>query len=382
MSEFVNTIDLLGDDVCLVKAINQTLSEFNDDKITKIRKYCFYSNKSIQKINLPNVTSVGESAFNSCSELIEVDFPFVKTGNQSILNSCPNLITANLPSATYMSAYGFQNCTNLKNVDLSSATILEDSVFYGCSSLIELDLPNIERIANAVFNGCSSLKTLIIRTSTLCTLANTNSFTNTPISSGTGYIYVPRALIDSYKSATNWSTYAAQFRVLEDYTVDGTTTGEFVMPSMTRKLVDGSIVHYSNENATNVRDYAFYGCSNLTTVDLPNVTSIEDNAFYECSNLTTVDLSSTASIGKYAFYKCANLTKLILRSDTMCTLLATNTFNNTPISSGTGYIYVPRALVDTYKSATNWTVYANQFRALEDYTVDGTITGELDPNKI
>ena len=60
----------------------------------------------------------------------------------------------------------------------------------------------------------------------LCSLDSTNAFTGTPIASGTGYIYVPAVLIDSYKAATNWSTYAAQFRALEDYTVDGTTTGE------------------------------------------------------------------------------------------------------------------------------------------------------------
>ena len=53
-----------------------------------------------------------------------------------------------------------------------------------------------------------------------------------------------------------------------------------------------------------------------------------------------------------------------------------------PIASGAGYIYVPAALVDSYKVATNWSTYAAQFRALEDYTVDGTTMGELDPNKI
>ena len=52
------------------------------------------------------------------------------------------------------------------------------------------------------------------------------------------------------------------------------------------------------------------------------------------------------------------------------------------IANGKGYIYVPRAMVDTLKSATNWSTYATQIRALEDYTVDGTITGELDESKI
>ena len=51
----------------------------------------------------------------------------------------------------------------------------------------------------------------------MATLANTNAFTNTPIKSGAGYIYVPAALVDSYKAATNWSVYADQIRAIEDY---------------------------------------------------------------------------------------------------------------------------------------------------------------------
>ena len=46
------------------------------------------------------------------------------------------------------------------------------------------------------------------------------------------------------------------------------------------------------------------------------------------------------------------------------------------------YIYVPSALIDSYKAATNWTTFSTQFRALENYTLDGTINGLLDPSKI
>jgi hypothetical protein len=44
------------------------------------------------------------------------------------------------------------------------------------------------------------------------------------------------------------------------------------------------------------------------------------------------------------------------------------------------YIYVPSNLVSNYSN--QWKDTGAQFRALEDYTVDGTITGELDPAKI
>ena len=58
---------------------------------------------------------------------------------------------------------------------------------------------------------------------------------------------------------------------------------------------------------------------------------------------------------------------MILRSETMAVLKYTKAFEGTPIESGTGYIYVPAALIDSYKTATNWTQYADQFRAIEDY---------------
>lgn len=126
-------------------------------------------------------------------------------------------------------------------------------------------------------------------------------------------------------------------------------------------MIDGTVTEITaSDGATKVRDYAFYGCSSLTTADFPAATSVGTNAFCLCSKLTALILRNTAGV---------------------CTLSSTSALNFTLIKSGTGHIYVPSALVDSYKSATNWSTYGTQFRALEDYTVDGTITGELDPGK-
>lgn len=112
-----------------------------------------------------------------------------------------------------------------------------------------------------------------------------------------------------------------------------------------------------------------------------DVTSVGEYAFYKCSKLTTANFPVAMSIGSNAFRSCSSLTTLILRSETTATLSNTNALGSTLIASGTGYIYVPRALIEGYKVVSNWSTYAAQFRALEDYTVDGTITGELDPAK-
>ena len=75
----------------------------------------------------------------------------------------------------------------------------------------------VTSIAATAFDTCSALTTVILRKNQVCTLANVSAFNSTPIKSGTGYVYVPSALVDSYKTATNWSTYAAQIRAIEDY---------------------------------------------------------------------------------------------------------------------------------------------------------------------
>lgn len=120
---------------------------------------------------------------------------------------------------------------------------------------------------------------------------------------------------------------------------------------------------------------------NITELRDDAIKTLGNNSFRECNKLAYVDLASATEIKGFSFYKCSALTTLIIRTGSVC-VSPSIPCSSTPIASGTGYIYVPRDLVDSYKAATNWSTYANQFRALEDYTVDGTITGELDPTKI
>ena len=59
---------------------------------------------------------------------------------------------------------------------------------------------------------------------------------------------------------------------------------------------------------------AFYYCSGLTSVTIPNsVTSIGDHAFFYCWNLTSVTIpDSVTSIGAYAFYYCPRLMNVMI----------------------------------------------------------------------
>lgn len=120
------------------------------------------------------------------------------------------------------------------------------------------------------------------------------------------------------------------------------------------------------------------------------VSFIGDDAFYGCYELTTIDFPAVTNIGNSAFKYCASLVTTILRNDSMVSLAHKSVFDNcyhikgitnsTYNSTGAknGYFYVPSVLYDSYIADSVWSTFASQFRKLEEWTVDGTTTGELD----
>lgn len=173
--------------------------------IAAIRNYAFYNNTKLSSLVAEGVTTCGTYAFYGCSYVG----------------------TISMPNLTAISSYAFNGCRFLKTVDLYKVNTISSYALQGCTSLEIVDLHVATAIQSAAFSGCSSLATFILRrTDTVAQMANASALNGTKIRTGTGYIYVPAALIDTYKAATNWSTYAAQFRVLEEYTVDGTVNGE------------------------------------------------------------------------------------------------------------------------------------------------------------
>ncbi len=81
--------------------------------------------------------------------------------------------------------------------------------------------------------------------------------------------------------------------------------GFIIIPS----TVEISGTEYS---VTSIGNFAFYECSSLTSIGIPNsVTSIGISAFYECSSLTSIEIpNSVTTIGNFAFEDCLSLASI------------------------------------------------------------------------
>lgn len=193
---------------------------YTNDRITKVGLYGLGGCKNLTSINLPNVVTVGDSGFYNCKLLKNVFLPKLTTLGRNGFNST-GLESINLPLCTKLGVASFSQTNKLVVATLPLVTSLEGSCF-SYSSVQKIDTSSVISIGAYAFGGAQQLDTLILRNSSVCTLANsTNTFTNTKIAAGTGYIYVPDNLVDSYKTATNWVTFANQIKPISE--LEGTT---------------------------------------------------------------------------------------------------------------------------------------------------------------
>ena len=111
---------------------------------------------------------------------------------------------------------------------------------------------------------------------------------------------------------------------------------------------------------------AFYNCRK-SVFSIPRyIERIGNNSFYLCQSITRVDIPETIkSIGSAAFLNCVMLSTFVCRAVSPPTLGSANVFDGT---SSDMLIYVPEDSLQLYKSASNWSKYADKIRSLEELT--------------
>ena len=209
------------------------------------------------------------STFDECAitgikdkSLTDITIPdYVTSIYSSAFSECKNIISATMPTF----AIGYIPQDSLQTVVLTSGEFIGNNAFQNCSSLTSVTIGNsVTSIGGRAFFGCTDLTSIVVEEENPLYHSDGNCLIETE----------SKTLVTGCKTS--------------------------VVPD------DGSV--------TSIGDYAFNGCTGLTSITIPDsVTSIGDYAFYVCSGLTSVTIpNSVTSIGMGAFEGCDSLESITI----------------------------------------------------------------------
>ena len=299
------------------------------DSVTSIGESAFSGCNSLTSITIPDsVTSIGDDAFRNCSSLTSIAIPdSVTSTGYDVFSGCSRLTNVYITDlakwcgisfgnsnsnplyyahqlylngtlitdlvipdgVTSISKYVFSGCSSLKSITIpDSVTSIGGSVFYGCSSLTSITIPNsVTSIGPQAFYDCSSLTSITIPDS---------------VTSIGNYVFKGCSSLASITVGDNNTVYHS--------------AGNCLIKTKTKTLIAGckNSVIPTDGSVTSIGDDAFYDCSSLTSITIPNsVTSIGYQAFSKCSSLMSITIpDSVTSIGDDAFSKCSSLMSITI----------------------------------------------------------------------
>ena len=187
------------------------LGTYSNDRITTVGACAFLGCQALTAIDLPNVTLVNRNAFESCVRLSTINLPKVTALDRGVFTNSA-IQQANFPLVTTIGDNCFYTAKHLISANLPLVTSLPIDSFR-LSTIQTADFAAITNINRTAFTDCQHLETLIIRTPSVCVISDISiALRGSKIAAGTGYIYVPDNLVDSYKAATNWVALANQIK--------------------------------------------------------------------------------------------------------------------------------------------------------------------------
>ena len=236
------------------------------NSVTSIGSHAFENCWSLENITIPNsVTSIGACAFCGCWELNSVTLGNSVTSiGAGAFAACGCMASVTIGnSVTEIGEEAFIECIGLKSVTIpNSVTSIGKSAFEYCSGLTSITIPNsVISIGTYAFRSCSGLTSIVVES------GNT-----------------------VYDSRNNCNA---------------------IINSSNNELILGCKNTIIPNTVTSIGDYAFYGCSGLTSITIPNsVTTIGESAFHSCLIKSVIIGKSVTEIGDYAFSECYNLTSV------------------------------------------------------------------------
>ena len=307
-----------------------------------IGDFAFCDCDALASVIIPDsVTSIGESAFYGCSALTSVTIPDSVTSiGESAFDGCKGLTSVELGNGVMnIGDYTFCDCTNLTSVVIPDSVMnIGESAFFDCSSLASVKIGNgVTSLGGYAFSGCSD------------SLYDTNTVSGVLLVDGwaidytgdvsgcldltgvrgignmafSGYVGLTGVTIPDSVTSIGYAAFSG-CSGLTSITLPfvGSRRGNSGSPDSLLGYIFGTdsydggretLQYYNNPNQNYYDSETYCIPSALESVVITDETVLGDGAFYGCSGLSNVTIpNSVTNIAKSVFCGCSGLTSITL----------------------------------------------------------------------
>jgi hypothetical protein len=276
------------------------------EKTTSLGSGVFYNCTSLISASLPStLKTMGMDTFYGCSKLATVTFAdncAITSIPERTFYNCSALTTIRIPAAvekisassSYKRPFAYAGITSVTFEANSKLTEIGDYAFNSLSSLLSIDIPTtVTKIGEQAFDGCSSLASITLPNSVKS--AGFKAFNGcskaTSLTIGSGLTEIGSMAFYNLGGLNAITVDPANTYFKSSGNCLISNSGELLLGSNTSVIPQDTTV-------TSIADNAFYGCSELTTLLLPNsLQTIGTQVFDGCKNLTYTESGNAKYLG-------------------------------------------------------------------------------------
>ena len=314
-------------------------------------------------------TTLNASAFSDCKKMVSIELPdSLKQIGGSAFYNCTSLTSINIPTKVEaIESSTFYNCKSLETINLNKGLkSIGHHAFYNCSSLSSIVIPEtVETISTESFIYCPSLKTIIVDSNNKIYDSRNNceaiiEITSNALLAGCKNTIIPEGIETIRIGAFQGSSIKNLYIPKDVISIESMAFAD--CSELESISVNPNNTKYNSKNNCNAivdeYNYIILGCKNTTIDD--SIFCINQYAFYGCTGLTSVRIPKKLELViQGAFINCSSLESIIVDSE------------NTVLSSGNNSNAIIQISSNSLVLGCKNTVIPDGISSIRDNAFDG-----------